>query len=327
MSAPLLELHEVSKSFPARREKLWSAQNRVQAVNGVSLTINKGETLGLVGESGCGKSTLAMLVLGLLQAEAGKIVLDGSDMTHFSAQQWKPFRRRVQMVFQDPYASLHPRMKVGEILDEPFLVHKLGNKKARRESVKELLHMVGLPQEAAGRYPHEFSGGQRQRIGIARALALRPELIIADEPVSALDVSVRGEILNLLMDLQDKLGLSYLFISHDLHVVEHISHRVMVMYLGKVMETFPAQDFAKAHHPYTRALRAAVPSLEGEGKKLTVLGGDVPSPLHLPSGCVFHPRCPYAEERCRKEVPQWQNYATTSGGACHFLNTLPESEK
>jgi oligopeptide/dipeptide ABC transporter ATP-binding protein len=297
--------------------------DRVHAVDHVSFEIAAGETLGLVGESGCGKSTLGRTVLRLYEPTAGAIAFEDKDLLALSAGEMRQKRRDMQIIFQDPFSSLNPRMTVGAILAEPFIIHKLGTRKEVEANVKRLLDIVGLPAEAAERYPHEFSGGQRQRIGIARAIALNPKLIVADEPVSALDVSIQSQILNLLVDLRGKFQLSYLFIAHDLAVIEHISDTVAVMYLGKIVEYATGDDlYADPRHPYTRALISAIPTPElGAKKERQVLKGDVPSPINPPSGCYFHPRCPLATELCRKEAPPLRNVGTPQKphlAACHY---------
>jgi len=302
---PLLELHDVYKQFPIG-SGLFSKKGEVRAVQGVSLSIEQGETLGLVGESGCGKSTLGRCLLRLMEFTSGEVVFDGVNLCPLKPSELKAFRKRMQIIFQDPYSSLNPRMTVGSILEEPLLVHGLRRTKADRMSrVDELLRIVGLPAGSVCRYPHEFSGGQRQRVGIARALAVEPEFIVCDEPVSALDVSIQAQVLNLLCDLQDKLGLTYLFISHDLKIVEHISHSVSVMYLGKIVESAPKEViFRDPKHPYTQALLSAVPVADPRKKRSRIiLQGDPPMPAHPPSGCQFHPRCFIAEPRCRLEEP------------------------
>ena len=281
----------------------------------------RGETLGLVGESGCGKSTVGRTLLKLLEPTDGKIVVDGDDITGLDRDAMLPYRRRMQMIYQDPYASLNPRMSAGEIVGEPLVIHRVGTQRERRERVEHLFERVGLRPEPIDRFPHEFSGGQRQRIGIARALALNPELIVGDEPVSALDVSIQAQIINLLIDLQDELGLSYLFIAHDLAVVEHISHRVAVMYLGRIVEMTDKRTlFETPLHPYTEALLSAVPipKARAKGRKRMILTGDVPSPINPPSGCHFHQRCPYAMARCRVEAPALREVVPGHLASCHL---------
>ncbi|CAN5539971.1 dipeptide ABC transporter ATP-binding protein [soil metagenome] len=306
-TTPLIQIKDLTKSFPIKGGLLGREVAAVKAVQGVNLSIRKGETLGLVGESGCGKSTLGRAIIRLIEPTSGSILLDGKDITHTKGEELRALRRRVQIIFQDPYASLNPRMTVGAIISEPLEIHKLFNsRKDREDRVKQLLETVGLRPEHINRYPHEFSGGQRQRIGIARALAVDPEFIVCDEPVSALDVSIQAQVINLLMDLQQKLGLTYLFIAHDLKVVEHISNRVAVMYLGRIVELAEAEElYRNPTHPYTKALLSAIPvpdPRKREGR--VILTGDVPSPIHPPSGCHFHPRCPIAIEDCKKVDPK-----------------------
>ncbi|MBK8312528.1 MAG: ATP-binding cassette domain-containing protein [Acidobacteria bacterium] len=311
----LVEISDLIKHFPA------SGRQMVRAVDGVSFTINRGETLGLVGESGCGKTTIGRTILRLIEPTGGRIRFDGRNLLELNRTEMRELRRRMQIIFQDPYSSLNPRMKVGDIIGEPLAVHKTGDRRERRDRVAELLTVVGLDPDYAGRYPHEFSGGQRQRIGIARALALNPDFIVADEPVSALDVSVQAQVVNLLQDLQEKLGLTYLFISHGLAVVKHISSRVGVMYLGKLVELAPAENiYAKPVHPYTQALLAAIPVPDPLAKKndFQRLSGDVPTPINPPSGCRFHPRCPHAMERCRFEEPEFTEKSPGHFTACHL---------
>ncbi|GGF68354.1 ABC transporter ATP-binding protein [Azorhizobium oxalatiphilum] len=305
-----------------------TARGAVHAVDGVSLALAAGETLGLVGESGCGKSTLGRAILRLIEPSQGHIRLDGTDVTHHSRSALRATRRKVQMVFQDPFASLDPRWTVGELIAEPLHIHGIGTRAARKAKVADILAKVGLPPEAARRYPHQFSGGQRQRIGIARALVLDPEVVVLDEPVSALDVSVQAQILNLLVDLQETLGVAFLFISHDLSVVEYVSDRVAVMYLGRMVEIADRETlFAAPAHPYTRALLDAVPQIGGDGApRRPPLAGDLPSPYAPPPGCRFHTRCPTAQARCGSDIPVLR---TLTGGhqvACHFpLATVPET--
>jgi oligopeptide/dipeptide ABC transporter ATP-binding protein len=324
MPAPLLEVRDLKMHFPVREGVLLRAKAVCRAVDGVSLTLAAGETLGLVGESGCGKSTLGRCIVRLLKPTTGQILFEGTDLAPLSQRALKPIRRQVQMVFQDPVESLNARHTVGQTLEEPLLIHGLGDAVARRARVRELLGQVGLPAGAADRYPFEFSGGQRQRVGIARALALSPRLIICDEPVSALDVSIQSQVLNLLMDLQRELGLGYLFIAHNLAVVKHISDRIAVMYLGHIVELAGADEiYSQPRHPYTRALLAAIPVPDPRRRRPPApLGGDVPSPINPPSGCPFHPRCPYATERCKVEKPVLRETAGPGGTAhavaCHY---------
>jgi peptide/nickel transport system ATP-binding protein len=322
MSGALLEVNDLKKHF-AVRSGLLGARAAVRAVDGVSFTIAKGETLALVGESGCGKSTVGRCILRLTDVTAGQVVLDGQRIDDLSVGLLRPMRRRVQVVFQDPFSSLNPRLRVRDILAEPMRNFGLAKSRADLQArIERLMDMVRLPRDALGRWPHEFSGGQRQRIGIARALATEPDLIVCDEAVSALDVSVKAQIVNLLQDLQRELGLALLFISHDLAIVEHMTHRVAVMYLGKIVELGPKrQIFSAPRHPYTEALLSAVPVPDpGASRQRIILKGDVPSPIDPPSGCRFHTRCPYAFDRCRIEEPELR---LTTGGhhaACH----LPE---
>ncbi len=303
----LLATERLAKYFPVRGGWFSRQAKFVRAVDGVTLRVRKGQTHGLVGESGCGKSTLGRLVLRLVEPTFGRVLYEGKDLVPLSQSELRPMRRKMQIIFQDPYSSLNPRMTVRQIVGEAIEIHKLARTRADEErKVAELLEKVGLRAEAMNRYPHEFSGGQRQRIGIARALAVEPEFIVCDEPISALDVSIQGQIVNLLMDLQEQLGLSYLFISHDLSIVRHVSHRVSVMYLGRIVEHGPSDAlYEHALHPYTRALLNAVPSLDPTRRKLRVLApGDLPSAIDPPSGCAFHPRCPRAEKgKCDVETP------------------------
>ena len=307
----LLEVEGLTKDYTAR-----GSGTTLRAVDDVTLAVAAGETLGVVGESGCGKSTLARLILRLIEPTAGTVRFMGSDLRRLSAAAMRPYRRNMQIVFQDPYASLDPRMTIAAIISEPLDIHRVGDRKARRDRVVELLDLVGLNPGAADSYPHEFSGGQRQRIGIARALALDPKLLVLDEPVSALDVSIQAQILNLLLELRSRLRLSYIFISHDLSVVEHVSDRVAVMYLGRIVETGPADAlFHRPLHPYTRALIAAIP---GTARERIVLRGDPPSPERLPSGCHFHPRCPMAQELCMRTAPVLRVIEQDRKAECHF---------
>jgi oligopeptide/dipeptide ABC transporter ATP-binding protein len=305
----LLATEKLAKYFPVRKGGFFSrAPELVRAVEGVSLRVRKGETLGLVGESGCGKSTLGRLILRLIEPTYGRIVFEGNDIAHLSPAELRPLRRRMQIIFQDPYSSLNPRMNVRQIVGEAIQIHKLAANKSDEEAmVADLLRKVGLRPETMSRFPHEFSGGQRQRIGIARALAVKPDFIVCDEPISALDVSIQAQIINLLLDLQDELGVAFLFISHDLKVVEHMSHRVAVMYLGRIVEQAPSESlYAAPMHPYTRALLSAVPVPDPEKKRVRlVLEGDMPSAINPPAGCGFHPRCPRAiPGRCDKDTPE-----------------------
>ena len=321
---PILELKNLTKYFPIMGGVFRREVGRVYAVNDVSLSINKGETLGIVGESGCGKSTLGRALIRLYEPSSGQVIFNGEDFTALSQRELKERRRKIQMIFQDPYASLNPRMSIEKILSEPFELHKVGTPEERHTWVRELLEIVGLPAEASQRYPHEFSGGQRQRVGIARALALSPDVIICDEAVSALDVSIQSQVLNLLVKLQKERGLTYLFISHDLSVVKYISDRVAVMYLGKVVETATAEAlYENPSHPYTQALLQSLPVPDPRKRKSFVpLQGDVPSPRNPPSGCFFHPRCPKVQPRCREEEPLLQitNAQAAHRVACHLLD-------
>ncbi len=307
VAGPILEVENLTKHFGAK-----GGQGGVQAVNGVNLRLERGETLGIVGESGCGKSTLARLILRLIEPTAGSVRFAGEDLLALPQSDLRVRRRDMQLIFQDPYASLDPRLTVGTIVGEPLAIHGVGDRKERRDRVAGLLKTVGLEADASARYPHEFSGGQRQRIGIARAVALEPKLIIADEPVSALDVSIQSQILELLLDLKERLALSYIFISHDLAVVEHMSDRVAVMYLGRIVEETDTESlYEKPAHPYTEALISAVPQPDPERERTRiVLSGDIPNPENPPPGCPFHPRCPKAMDHCRTTTPKMQNIGT-----------------
>jgi len=317
----LLEVRNVKKYFPVGSGLFSRRRGEVKAVDGVDFTVEEGETLGLVGESGCGKSTLGRTILRLIEPTEGEIVFHGKNLLSLSPREIRDMRREMQIIFQDPYASLNPRMRVGDIVGEGLEIHKLATGKKKRDRVIELLNQVGLREDHYGRYPHEFSGGQRQRIGIARALAVNPKFIVADEPVSSLDVSVQAQIINLLQELQEKMHLTYFFISHDLRVVEHISHRVAIMYLGKIVEIAPSETiYRDAKHPYTRALLSAVPVPDpGHKKERMILQGDVPSPVNPPTGCSFHPRCPYREDVCDKVEPQLEFTTDGHGVSCHVF--------
>jgi len=321
-SDQLLVANDVFKHFPIKKGILLQREiARVHAVDGVSFDVRHGETLGLVGESGCGKSTLGRCLIRLYTLTGGSITFDGRDISRLSRRDLRPLRRQMQMVFQDPYASLNPRKRVGTIISDPMRINGEGDRRRRKLRVQELLSLVGLNPEHYNRYPHEFSGGQRQRIGVARALALNPKLIVADEPVSALDVSIQAQVVNLLDDLQDELGLTYVFIAHDLSVVRHVSDRIAVMYLGKLVEVSPAEElYRRPVHPYTEALLSAVPIPDPEvveRRERIVLVGDVPSPIAPPSGCRFHPRCRYATEICRTDEPPLLEHGPGHIAACH----------
>lgn len=320
MTEPLVEVKNLKKYFSTRKGVFGQKKSVVKAVDNVSFTIQKGETLGLVGESGCGKSTTGRMLMQLLEPTEGQIVFEGKDLSKLNKSEIRSARKNFQMIFQDPYASLNPRMKIKDIINEPLIIHGY-DKEQRERRVNELLDIVGLSPAQGDRYPHEFSGGQRQRIGIARALAISPKLIIADEPVSALDVSIQSQILNLLKDLQNEFHLTYLFISHNLSVVEHISDRVGVMYLGKIVEIADQETLYKNPlHPYTKSLLSAVPVPDPKIKReRIILKGDIPSPANPPSGCTFHTRCPFATERCRQEVPTLRNVGNGQYVSCYLV--------
>ncbi|OQX29085.1 MAG: peptide ABC transporter ATP-binding protein [Spirochaeta sp. LUC14_002_19_P3] len=323
-AAPLLEVKNLKKYFPISRGSLLKpTKSQLKAVDGVSFSINRGETLGLVGESGCGKSTAGRTIIRLYESTGGQILFEGTNLAEISQKDFFPYRKRIQMIFQDPYASLNPRMTVSEIIGEGISAHKLHRGAAKQERIFELLSQVGLKKEHANRYPHEFSGGQRQRIGIARALAVEPELIICDEPISALDVSIQAQVVNMLEDLQHQIGLTYLFIAHDLSMVKHISNRIGVMYLGMIAETAPSDElYRRPLHPYTKALLSAIPipnpRLTRQNKRI-VLQGDVPSPIDPPPGCRFASRCPLVSEKCRQTMPKLTDHGGGHFAACHNI--------
>ncbi|GGE07199.1 ABC transporter ATP-binding protein [Marinithermofilum abyssi] len=319
-SETLLQVRNLKKYYPIRGGVFGRKIGEVKAVDDVSFAVKKGETLGIVGESGCGKSTTGRSILRLEEPTAGEVEFEGADLTKLSGEEMRRMRRELQMVFQDPFASLNPRQTAGSIIEEPLIVHGLGDAKERKEKVKELLSVVGLDSYHAGRYPHQFSGGQRQRIGIARALAVNPKLIVADEPVSALDVSIQSQVLNLLEDLQETYDLTYLFIAHDLSVVRHISDRVGVMYLGRMVELADRDElYEHPIHPYTRALLSAVPVPDPDAKReRIILTGDVPSPTNSPKGCAFHTRCPHVMDICREKRPEFKDQGSGHFAACHL---------
>ena len=326
----LLQVQDLKIHFPVLHGLFSRAKESVKAVDGVSFSIRRGETLGLVGESGCGKTTLGRAVARLIDPTAGTIEFHGEELTKLTPRELRTRRRNFQIIFQDPYGSLDPRMTVEDIVAEGLDIHRLAaSRNARRERVASLLEAVGLDRAYAQRYPHEFSGGQRQRIGIARALAVEPKLLVCDEPVSAIDTSVQAQIINLLQDLRETQRIAYLFIAHDLAVVEHISHRIMVMYLGKIVETAEAKALLlEPKHPYTKALISAVPAIDPESKqRRIILPGDVPSPIHPPAGCPFHPRCPMADnDRCPRELPPLREVSPGHSSACHYAEHVPHFE-
>ena len=329
---PLLKVEHLTKEFPTGSGFLAGKFSKkvVSAVNDISFEINPGETFGLVGESGCGKSTTGRAIMHLDPATSGKVYFEGKDISKMNGKELKAMRREMQFIFQDPYASLNPRMTIGEIIAEPMVIHGIGTPEERVERVRELLDVVGLNPEHINRYPHEFSGGQRQRVGIARSFILRPKLIICDEPVSALDVSIQAQVLNLLKDLQKQYGTAYLFIAHDLSVVQHISDRVAVMYLGKMVELSDWKSlYAEPSHPYTQSLLSAVPIPDPDvqkGRKRIILAGDPPSPMDPPSGCRFHTRCPIAQAKCAQETPEFREIDGGHYCACHFAEPFPIKE-
>jgi len=324
---PILEIFDLKKHFPVYGGVFKKKVANVYAVDGVTLSVNEGETIGLVGESGCGKSTLGRTILKLYEPTDGDIYFDGVPITDYSTAEMRPIRRDLQVIFQDPYESLNSRHTIGKIIEEPMLIHKIGDPQSRKQKAIELLEKVGLQESSYYRYPHEFSGGQRQRIGIARAISLEPRLIICDEPVSALDVSIQSQVMNLLIELQKEMNLAYVFIAHDLAVVRHISDKVAVMYLGKIVEYTDADSiYENPMHPYTKALISAIPEPDPTKKKeRIILKGDVPSPIDPPSGCSFHTRCPYATDKCKTESPELKNYGSQGKEqlvSCHLAGEV-----
>ena len=324
MTTPLLEVNGLKKYFPIKKGFFARTVGQVRAVDGVSFSVQPGEVLGLVGESGCGKTTAGRALLRLIEPTAGSVKYNGREITGLSRRDMRPLRRQMQIIFQDPYSSLNPRQTVGSMLREVLAVHGLAKGPAARDRVAELLRIVGMSPAHASRYPHEFSGGQRQRLGIARALAVEPSLIVADEPISALDVSIQAQVINLMRDLQRQMNLTYVFITHNLSVVEHISDRVAVMYLGRIVEQAPSAELYRSpKHPYTTALLSAIPEPDPErARARIVLKGDVPSPASPPSGCHFHPRCPMAQARCASEDPALREVAPGHWSACHFAEQV-----
>ncbi len=327
-SSELLEVKNLRKLFPVRGGWFYRRIGDVQAVDDVSFSLRAGQTLGLVGESGCGKTTVGRTILQLYKPTGGQVLFDGVDITTLSRRDLRATRRDMQMIFQDPYESLNQRLTVGELIEEPLYVHGLGRGRVRRAKVRELLERVGLPATAVDKYPHEFSGGQRQRIGIARAMTVNPKLVICDEPVSALDVSVQSQVMNLLLELQQEFGLAYLFIAHGLSVVRHMSDHIAVMYLGRIVEMADADTlYQQPAHPYTRILLSAIPQLEPQKRRSRIIvKGEVPSPVNPPAGCHFHTRCPHAKDICRSSVPPLQQHGGVKGGdhvvACHFAGSI-----
>lgn len=321
MNQPILEVTNLRKYFPVNQTSLFSTQKQyVKAVDDISFAIQSGETMGFVGESGCGKSTVGRTILRLIEPTDGQVIFEGQDILKLNSKDLREMRKEMQIIFQDPYASLDPRKTVKEIIGEAFHIHKIGSSKEIENQVKELLRLVGMGPDHINRYPHEFSGGQRQRIGIARALALNPKFVVCDEPVSALDVSIQAQVVNLMKDLQQKLGLTYLFISHDLRIVKHICDRISVMYLGTLVEIADKTDlYTSPLHPYTQALLSAIPTTNPNAKRQRIiLEGDVPSPMNPPSGCRFHTRCPEAQEICKLKAPELRDLGTNHMVACHM---------